>query len=111
MSAAGKVELVISGMIPSVFDACSIALSSLCHLIWQVVLLQTELEFSRCLSLRGFRMSYFSQEPDELSLSMQIAGSNFFVETKLNSNSIVKRSRELIRLFGYKENDLEVITE
>jgi hypothetical protein len=42
---------------------------------------------------------------------MPIAGSNFFVETHLNSNSIVKRSRELIRLFGYKESDLEVTAE
>jgi len=42
---------------------------------------------------------------------MQIASSNFFVETKLNSNSIVKRSRELMRFFGYKENDLEVSAE
>ena len=42
---------------------------------------------------------------------MRIASSNFFVETKLNSNSIVKRSRELMRLFGYKESDLEVLAE
>ena len=68
-------------------------------------------EFSRCLSLRGSRMSYFSQEPNKLSQPMQIASSNFFVETKLNSNSIVKRSRELMRLFGYKESDLEVSAE
>ena len=68
-------------------------------------------EFSRCLSLRGSRMSYFSQELNELKQPMQIAGSNFFVETKLNSNSIVKRSRELMRLFGYKESDLEVSAE
>lgn len=68
-------------------------------------------QFSRCLSLRGSRMSYFSQQPNELSQPMQIAGSNFFVETKLNSNSIVKRSHELMRLFGYKESDLEVSAE
>jgi len=68
-------------------------------------------EFSRCLSLRGFRMSYFSQEPNKLSQPMQIAGSKFFAETKLNSNSIVKRSRELMELFGYKETDLQVSSE
>ena len=65
-------------------------------------------EFSRCLSLRGSRMSYFGQKPNELSQPKQIAGSNFFVETKLNANSIVKRSRDLIGLFGYKETDLQV---
>jgi hypothetical protein len=68
-------------------------------------------EFSRCLSLRGSRMSYFSQQPNELSQPMQIAGSDFFVETKLNSNAIVRRSRELMGLFGYEENDLQVSAE
>lgn len=68
-------------------------------------------EFSHCLSLRGSRMSYFSEQADELSLPMQIADSTFFVETKLNSNSIVRRSRELMGLFGYKENDLQVSAE
>ena len=68
-------------------------------------------EFALCLSLRGSRMSYFSQQPNELSQPMQIAGSNYFVETKLNSNSIVRRSRELIGLFGYKDSDLEVSAE
>ncbi len=65
-------------------------------------------EFSRSLSLRGSRMPYFSQEPNELKQPMQIAGSDFFVETKLNSNSIIKRSRQLMRLFGYKESDLQI---
>ena len=68
-------------------------------------------EFSRCLSLRGSRMSYFSQQPNELSRPMQIAGSIFFVETKLNANSIVKRSRDLIGLFDYEESDIQVSAE
>ena len=68
-------------------------------------------EFSRCLSLRGSKMSYFSQRPNEMSQPVQIAGSTFFVETKLNSNSIVKRSLELMGLFGYKEEDLQVSAE
>jgi predicted type IV restriction endonuclease len=68
-------------------------------------------EFSRCLSLRGSRMSYFSKQPNEMSQPMQIAGSPFFVETKLNSNSIVKRSHELMGLFGYKQEDLQVSAE
>ncbi len=68
-------------------------------------------EFSRCLSLRGSRMAYFSQQPNELSQPMRIANSDYFVETKLNANSIVRRSRELMALFGYKENDLQVSAE
>lgn len=68
-------------------------------------------EFSRCLSLRGSRMSYFSQQPNELSQPAQIGDSPFYVETKLNSNSIVKRCRELMGLFGYKAEDLQVLVE
>ncbi|HDP99175.1 MAG TPA: restriction endonuclease subunit R [bacterium] len=68
-------------------------------------------EFFCCLTLRGSRMSYFSQQPNEMSLPRQIAGSTFFVETKLNSNSIIKRCHELMGLFGYKEKDLYVSAE
>jgi len=68
-------------------------------------------EFSRCLSLRGSKMAYFSRQPNELSQPMQIANSNFFVETKLNSNAIVRRGRELMALFGYKEDSLQVSAE
>ena len=35
--------------------------------------------------------------------------SKVFVETKLNANSIVRRSHELMALFGYKDNDLVVV--
>lgn len=68
-------------------------------------------EFDRCLSLQGRQMAYFSLNGNELSQPAQIANSKYFVETKLNSNSIVRRSRELMALFGYKESDLSVSAE
>jgi hypothetical protein len=68
-------------------------------------------EFNRCLSLRGSKMAYFSLTANELSQPAQILNSKYFVETKLNSNSIVRRSRDLLALFGYNESDLTVITE
>lgn len=68
-------------------------------------------DFSRSLSLRDSRTTYFSQEPRELNRPRQIAGSHFFVETKLNSNAVIKRSRELMGLFGYQESDLQVSAE
>jgi len=66
-------------------------------------------EFDRCLRLRGSRMAYFSQNSNELKVPAQISNSKFFVETKLNANSIVRRSHELMALFGYKGNDLVVV--
>jgi negative regulator of replication initiation len=68
-------------------------------------------DFDKCLNLRGSKMRYFSTRANELSHPVQIANSQYFVETKLNSNSIVKRSRDLMALFGYKENDLKVVAE
>jgi hypothetical protein len=65
-------------------------------------------DFERCLALRGPSMAYFSLNPDELKQPAQISNSRYFVETKSNSNSIVRRSRELISLFGHKETDLNV---
>jgi hypothetical protein len=56
-------------------------------------------------------MAYFSLHGNELSQPAQIANSKYFVETKLNSNSIVRRSQELMALFGYKESDLSISAE
>ena len=67
--------------------------------------------FDRCLSLRGTKMVYFSLDANGLSQPVQIMDSKYFVETKLNSNSIVKRSRGLMSLFGYKDSDLKVVAD
>lgn len=67
-------------------------------------------EFEKCLALRGSKMPYFSKNPGEMSLPKKIAESDYFAETKLNSNSIVRRSRELMSLFGYTGNDLKIFT-
>lgn len=63
-------------------------------------------EFERCLVLRGPKMAYFSTNKNELSYPKTIASSKYHVESKLNSNSIVRRSRDLMDLFGYNEDDL-----
>ncbi len=68
-------------------------------------------DYERCLSLRGSKMAYFSLKANDLSQPVQIMGSKYFVETKLNSNSIVQRSRDLMSLFGNKESDLKVVAD
>ena len=65
-------------------------------------------EFDRALMLRGSRMAYFGLRANELSQPSQISDSKYFVETKLNSNSIVRRCRELLSIFGYKVSDLSI---
>ncbi len=65
-------------------------------------------EFDRALMLRGSKMAYFSLQATGLSQPSQIYDSKYFVETKLNSNSIVRRCHELLSLFGYKNTDLSI---
>jgi len=86
---------------------------------WQELLLSVATEmyrrhpnnFDKCLSLRGSKMIYFSTNPNELSYPKQIANTNFYAEAKLNSNSIVRRSMELLALFGHSDADLQVRAE
>jgi len=68
-------------------------------------------DFGKCLVLRGSKMVYFSTDRNELSFPKQIADSEYYAEAKLNSNSIVRRSRDLMSLFGYKETDLQVVAQ
>lgn len=65
-------------------------------------------EFDKCLGLRGSKMKYFSLNSNELSQPFNISNSKIFVETKLNSNSIVRRSRDLMSLFGHNDDDLKI---
>jgi DNA polymerase elongation subunit (family B) len=66
-------------------------------------------DFHKCVVLRGSKMPYFSKNPNEMSQPKQIYDSEYYAETKLNSNSIVRRCRELMSLFGYSEGDLKII--
>jgi predicted type IV restriction endonuclease len=83
---------------------------------WQELLLTVATEvyrrhpsdFDKCLSLRGSRMLYFSRNPNELSLPRQIADTGYYAEAKLSSNSIVRRCRDLLALFGHDANDLQI---
>lgn len=65
-------------------------------------------EFEKAISLRGTRMPYVSTRPQELSEAVQLDKSRYFIETKFSANSIVKRCRELLELFGYKLESLTI---
>jgi len=67
-------------------------------------------DFGRCLNLRGSKMVYFSINPNELSQPSKISSSQYYVETKFSANSIVRRSLDLIRLFGHNYEDLKITT-
>lgn len=81
---------------------------------WKEVLLQIckltynlhRSSFESVLQLRGSKRPYFSSNPNDLRHPQQIENSDIFVETHLNSNSIVRISVNVISLFGYSEKDL-----
>lgn len=64
--------------------------------------------FQKCLALQGTTMKYFSTNSKELDQPKQIGISKYYAETHLNANSIVRRCRELIELFGYGEKYLDI---
>jgi len=64
--------------------------------------------FEWILQLRGRRRPYFSKNLHELRVPQQIEGTDIFMETNLNANSIVRTCLVVISLFGYSEKDFGV---
>ncbi|MCD6238198.1 MAG: restriction endonuclease subunit R [Thermotogae bacterium] len=63
-------------------------------------------QFYKVLNLRGRKRPYFTRNPNELRNPERITNTEVYVETNLSANSIVKLSKSIISLFGYKEDDL-----
>lgn len=63
-------------------------------------------EFRKVLNLIGSKRPYFTTNPKELRDPTQIDKTDIYVETNLSANAAVKLSKEIINLFGYKEDDL-----
>ncbi len=57
--------------------------------------------FAEATTLRGRKRRYFSVDSRELAEPAQIGNSEFFAETNLSANDILKRCRSLVAMFGY----------
>lgn len=68
-------------------------------------------EFEKVLDLKGSKRPYFTKNKNALRIPRKINKTDIYVETNLSANSIVKISKDLIKLFGYKENDLKIFTQ
>ena len=60
------------------------------------------------LRLHGKKRSYFSKSSDGLKFPVQLSGKNFFVETNLSANGVVKISGRLLSELGYNEREFEI---
>ena len=65
-------------------------------------------QFDRVLNLKGRKRPYFTRNPNELRSPERIDSTEIYVETNLSANSIVKLSKSIIMLFGYRENDISI---
>ncbi|MCX7832585.1 MAG: type I restriction enzyme HsdR N-terminal domain-containing protein [Ignavibacteria bacterium] len=79
-------------------------LISICNILYQ----NHPKDFQKVLNLKGRQRPYFSKSSSKIRKPSIIRGSGIYVETNLSANSIMKLVMELIKLFGYKEKDLEI---
>jgi predicted type IV restriction endonuclease len=64
--------------------------------------------FDKVLSLVGRKRPYFTKDPNKLTKPEKINNTDIYVETNLSANSIVKLSKDILLLFGYKEDDISI---
>ncbi|MEN3016620.1 MAG: type I restriction endonuclease [Candidatus Methanosuratincola petrocarbonis] len=65
-------------------------------------------DFEKVLALRGKKRPYFSRNKNELRDPKKVGNSEIYLETNLSANSIVKIAKQVVTLFGYKEDDLKI---
>ncbi|AWB10268.1 type I restriction endonuclease [Thermodesulfobium sp. 4217-1] len=74
----------------------------------EIILSKHKDQFNYVLDLHGTKRPYFSSKLDELRKPERISGTDIYLETNLSANSIVKLSKDIITLFGYKDSDLKI---
>jgi hypothetical protein len=58
--------------------------------------------------IKGKSRPYFSKNPDEIRAPKYLEEPNVYCETNLSFNRIILISKEILKLFGFSPNDLEV---
>ena len=79
-------------------------LMGLCEVLYR----KHSMDFEQVFNLRGHRREYFSRDYKILRQPKGIADSGIYVETHLSANAIIQRCHQLLNLFGYSENILEI---
>ena len=68
-------------------------------------------DFDRAMQLRGTTRQYIARSEGDLYAARQIGSSPYFAEVNFSAGDCVRRSRELLEIFGYRGDDLEVLEE
>jgi hypothetical protein len=67
--------------------------------------------FNEILTISGIKRPFFSKNSADLKSANQIEGTDVFAEVNLNSDGILKLSKNVIAMFGYPESDLSIDTQ
>ena len=65
-------------------------------------------DFNKVLNMPGRKRQYFSYDPQTLGTAQKIGDTNIYVEVKLGSEGIVRLCYDVIKLFGYSDDDLKI---
>jgi hypothetical protein len=64
--------------------------------------------FNKVLDMSGRKRQYFSYDPQTLGTAQKFGDTNIYVEVKLGSEGIVRLCYDVIKLFGYSDDDLKI---
>ncbi|MBC7113540.1 MAG: restriction endonuclease subunit R [Candidatus Methanomethyliales bacterium] len=64
-------------------------------------------DFEKVLTLKGKKRPYFSRNKNELRAPKKVGNSEIYLEVNLSADSTVKIAKQVVTLFGYKEDDLK----
>lgn len=65
-------------------------------------------QFDKVLNLEGRKRPYFTRNPNELRSPEKVDNTGIYVEANLSANGIVRLSKSIITIFGYREDDLSI---
>ncbi len=66
------------------------------------------MDFERVFVLKGSKREYFSRDYKNMIDPREIADSGIYIETNLSANGVTRRCNQLLSLFGYPKNTLEI---
>ena len=65
-------------------------------------------DFERVFVIKGRKRTHFSRDYRNMTHPKEIADSGIYIETNLSANSVMQRCYQLLELFGYHKDVLEI---
>jgi len=69
---------------------------------------ETSKDFARVTEIKGREREYFTKNPSILIHPKKIPGSPYYFEANISANSTMRIITKMLKLFGYKQSDLQI---